>query len=299
MDLEGVGKQAALLSYPKGHLCSREGSESPDDGMTSGPFPSPEPAPPDASGDIVHPIKVDESGSFLSYDLSHRALHRRSPSPRSKSLAFYELHYKGQPLKFNLSLNRNLLAPGFVSERRYGGIAGAKIQPRAYNSCHMIGEVRGRALAGGLAVLSTCDGLESLERSEKRRERWEQKQHRKRRIKQRSISKEKWVETLVVADTKMIEYHGSENIEKYVLTVMNMVAGLFHHASIGNPINIAIVRLILLEDEEWCFNGECVPVGYRPEAIAGGWSSWSSWASCSRSCGAGVQSAERQCSSPT
>lgn len=28
------------------------------------------------------------------------------------------------------------------------------------------------------------------------------------------------------------------------------VAGLFHHASIGNPINIAIVRLILLETEE-------------------------------------------------
>ncbi|NWR55363.1 ATS7 metalloproteinase, partial [Bucorvus abyssinicus] len=538
----------------------------------------PEPAPPHSSGDIVHPVKVDESGSFLSYDLSHRALHRRSPSSRSKFLAFYELNYKGQPLKFNLSLNNHLLAPGFVSERRYGGIASAKIQSHAYNSCHMIGEVRSRALAGGLAALSTCDGLkgvfrlmnedyfiepvstsfredgaaqphriykrqapergaergrrrpapretcgvqetqESLERSEKRRERWEQKQHRKRRIKQRSISKEKWVETLVVADTKMIEYHGSENIEKYVLTVMNMVAGLFHHASIGNPINIAIVRLILLEEEEedlkishhadntlksfckwqksvnvkgdshplhhdvavlltrkdicaamnrpcetlglshvagmcqphrscninedtglplaftvahelghsfgiqhdgssndcepvgkrpfimspqllydtspltwsrcsreyitrfldrgwglclddpparevldyplvppgvlydvghqcrlqygaystfcddmdsvchtlwctvgntchskldaavdgtacgeskWCFNGECVPVGYRPEAIDGGWGSWSSWAGCSRSCGAGVQSAERQCSSPT
>uniref|UniRef100_A0A663MYP2 ADAM metallopeptidase with thrombospondin type 1 motif 7 n=1 Tax=Athene cunicularia TaxID=194338 RepID=A0A663MYP2_ATHCN len=520
--------------------------------------------------DIVHPIKVDESGSFLSYDLSHRALHRRSPSPRSKSLAFYELHYKGQPLKFNLSLNNNLLAPGFVSERRYGGIATAKIQSHAYNSCHMIGEVRSRALPGGLAALSTCDGLKGVFQlmnedyfiepvstsfredgaaqphriykrqapehaseqgrrppapretcavqgivpfllSEKRRERWEQKQHRKRRIRQRSISREKWVETLVVADTKMIEYHGSENIEKYVLTVMNMVAGLFHHASIGNPINIAIVRLILLEEEEedlkishhadntlksfckwqksinvkgdshplhhdvavlltrkdicaamnrpcetlglshvagmcqphrscninedtglplaftvahelghsfgiqhdgssndcepvgkrpfimspqllydtspltwsrcsreyitrfldrgwglclddpparevldyplvppgvlydvghqcrlqygaystfcddmdvsrnnvlhnhldaavdgtacgenkWCFNGECVPVGYRPSAIDGSWGSWSSWASCSRSCGAGVQSAERQCSNPT
>uniref|UniRef100_A0A8C8E599 ADAM metallopeptidase with thrombospondin type 1 motif 7 n=1 Tax=Otus sunia TaxID=257818 RepID=A0A8C8E599_9STRI len=511
------------------------------------------------------------------YDLSHRVLHRRSPSPRSKSLAFYELHYKGQPLKFNLSLNNNLLAPGFVSERRYGGIATAKIQSHAYNSCHMIGEVRSRALPGGLAALSTCDGLKGVFQlmnedyfiepvstsfqedgaaqphriykrqapehgteqgrrppapgetcgvqgivpfllSEKRRERWEQKQHRKRRIRQRSISKEKWVETLVVADTKMIEYHGSENIEKYVLTVMNMVAGLFHHASIGNPINIAIVRLILLEDEEedlkishhadntlksfckwqksinvkgdshplhhdvavlltrkdicaamnrpcetlglshvagmcqphrscninedtglplaftvahelghsfgiqhdgssndcepvgkrpfimspqllydtspltwsrcsreyitrfldrgwglclddpparevldyplvppgvlydvghqcrlqygaystfcddmdsvcntlwctvgntchskldaavdgtacgenkWCFNGECVPVGYRPDAIDGSWGSWSSWASCSRSCGAGVQSAERQCSNPT
>ncbi|XP_010142469.1 PREDICTED: A disintegrin and metalloproteinase with thrombospondin motifs 7-like, partial [Buceros rhinoceros silvestris] len=52
-------------------------------------------------------------------------------------------------------------------------------------------------------------------------------------------------------------------------------------------------------ESKWCFNGECVPVGYRPEAIDGGWGSWSSWAGCSRSCGAGVQSAERQCSSPT
>ncbi|XP_027589719.2 A disintegrin and metalloproteinase with thrombospondin motifs 7, partial [Pipra filicauda] len=536
-----------------------------------------EPPPPPPGSDIVHPIKVDESGSFLSYDLTHRALHRRSPASRSKFPAFYELHYKGQPLKFNLSLNRNLLAPGFVSERRFGGIAGAKIQPHTSNPCHMIGEVRSRA-EGGLAALSTCDGLkgvfrllnedyfiepvssspredgaaqphriykrqapkdgaeqgrsppppretcgvpesqESLERSERRRERWEQRQHRRRRIRQRSISREKWVETLVVADTKMVEFHGSENIEKYVLTVMNMVAGLFHHASIGNPINIAIVRLILLEHEEedlkishhadntlksfckwqksinvkgdshplhhdvavlltrkdicaamnrpcetlglshvagmcqphrscninedtglplaftvahelghsfgiqhdgssndcepvgkrpfimspqllydtspltwsrcsreyitrfldrgwglclddpparevldfplvppgvlydvghqcrlqygpystfcddmdsvcntlwctvgntchskldaavdgtacgdnkWCFNGECVPVGHRPEPIDGGWSSWSSWAACSRSCGAGVQSAERHCSTPT
>ncbi|XP_054128958.1 A disintegrin and metalloproteinase with thrombospondin motifs 7 [Melozone crissalis] len=542
------------------------------------------PAEPRSGSDIVHPIKVDESGAFLSYDLSHRALHRRSPASRSQLPAFYELQYRGQALKFNLSLNRHLLAPGFVSERRFGGIAGAKIQPRSHNPCHMIGEVRGPRQAG-LAALSTCDGLKgvfqlmdqdyfiepvssspreegaaqphriykrqvpearaeqgrsppaprepcgvpgtvpssvspSLEWSERRRERWEQKQHRRRRrrIKQRSISREKWVETLVVADTKMVEFHGSANIEKYVLTVMNMVAGLFHHASIGNPINVAIVRLILLEHEEedlkishhadntlksfckwqksinvkgdshplhhdvavlltrkdicaamnrpcetlglshvagmcqphrscninedtglplaftvahelghsfgiqhdgssndcepvgkrpfimspqllydtspltwsrcsreyitrfldrgwglclddpparelldfplvppgvlydvghqcrlqygpystfcddmdsvcstlwctvgntchskldaavdgtacgeskWCFNGECVPVGFRPEPIDGGWSSWSAWASCSRSCGAGVQSAERHCSHPT
>ncbi|NXP59253.1 ATS7 metalloproteinase, partial [Chloropsis cyanopogon] len=538
----------------------------------------PEPPPPRSGSDIVHPIKVDESGSFLSYDLSHRALHRRSPASRSKLPAFYQLQYRGQPLKFNLSLNRHLLAPGFVSERRFGGIAGSKIRPGSSNPCHMIGEVRGRAPQGGLAALSTCDGLkgvfqlmdedyfiepvssspreegaaqphriykrqvpkdragqgrgapaprepcgvpeseESLERSERRRERWEQRQPRSRRIRQRSISTEKWVETLVVADTKMVEFHGRDNVEKYVLTVMNMVAGLFHHASIGNPINIAVVRLILLEHEEedlkishhadntlksfckwqksinvkgdahplhhdvavlltrkdicaamnrpcetlglshvagmcqphrscninedtglplaftvahelghsfgiqhdgssndcepvgkrpfimspqllydtspltwsrcsreyitrfldrgwglclddpparevldfplvppgvlydvghqcrlqygprstfcdgmdsvcstlwctvgntchskldaavdgtacgeskWCFNGECVPVGFRPEPIDGGWGSWSSWAPCSRSCGAGVQSAERHCSHPT
>uniref|UniRef100_A0A7M4DZF2 ADAM metallopeptidase with thrombospondin type 1 motif 7 n=1 Tax=Crocodylus porosus TaxID=8502 RepID=A0A7M4DZF2_CROPO len=251
--------------------------------------------------DIVHPIKVDESGSFLSYDLSHRVVHKRALSPRTGSPAFYELRYKGQHLRFNLSLNSRLLAPGFVSERRYGGIAQAKIRSYSHNSCHMLGEVRSPALKGGLAAVSTCDGLKGAfqlanedylieplavnmhedhtarphriykrhssrkqERNQpstvrtcgvqgilsKRRERWEQKQQKKRRIKQRSISKEKWVETLVVADTKMVEYHGSENIEKYVLTVMNMVAGIFHDASIGNPINIAIVRLILLEDDE-------------------------------------------------
>lgn len=73
--------------------------------------------------------------------------------------------------------------------------------------------------------LNPSESQESLEQSERRRERWQQKQpRRRRRLRQRSISREKWVETLVVADTKMVEFHGSDNIEKYVLTVMNMVS---------------------------------------------------------------------------
>ena len=39
--------------------------------------------------------------------------------------------------------------------------------------------------------------------------------------------KEKWVETLVVADAKMVEYHGQPNVESYVLTIMNMVRPLW------------------------------------------------------------------------
>lgn len=39
----------------------------------------------------------------------------------------------------------------------------------------------------------------------------------------RSFSKERNVETLVVVDTKMVEYYKSENLETYVLTIMNMV----------------------------------------------------------------------------
>ncbi|XP_046508810.1 A disintegrin and metalloproteinase with thrombospondin motifs 7 isoform X3 [Equus quagga] len=497
-----------------------------------------------AALDIVHPVRVDAGGSFLSYELWPRALRKRDVAARRAAPAFYELQYRGRELRFNLTANPHLLAPGFVSEtRRRGGLGRAHIRARA-PACHLLGEVQDPELEGGLAAVSACDGLKGVfqlsdehyfiepldgvpaqpgraqphviykrqapERRtepgdsrapgtcgvqaspelEPRRERWEQRQQwrqqRPRRLHQRSVSKEKWVETLVVADAKMVEYHGQPHVESYVLTIMNMVAGLFHDPSIGNPIHITIVRLVLLEDEEkdlkithhadntlrsfckwqksinmkgdahplhhdtailltrkdlcaamnqpcetlglshvagmcqphrscsvnedtglplaftvahelghsfgiqhdgsgndcepigkrafimspqllydaapliwsrcsrqyitrfldrgwglclddapakdvidfpsvppgvlydvshqcrlqygaysafcddmdWCLNGECVPVGFRPEAVDGGWSGWSAWSVCSRSCGVGVQSAERQCTQP-
>uniref|UniRef100_UPI00398F19DC A disintegrin and metalloproteinase with thrombospondin motifs 7-like n=1 Tax=Pristiophorus japonicus TaxID=55135 RepID=UPI00398F19DC len=276
--------------------------------------------------ELVHPARVDYLGRFLSHDVSHqvRRLQRRELSEERSpaSAVYYRLSHGGRPLHFNLTVNRALLAPGFVAERRYGGMRGAAISRLGPNSCHFIGRVTGRGAESGSAAISTChgmrgvfrlsdedyfieplkgrrwggatpqphviykrhapdtggtpehhwlrelterlkprspeengacgvsDSLKNLEHLEKKREKWEKKQQRKRRIKQRSISKEKWVETLVVADSKMVEHHGSENIEAYVLTVMNMVAGLFRDASIGNSVHIIIVRLVLLEEDE-------------------------------------------------
>ncbi|XP_072574335.1 A disintegrin and metalloproteinase with thrombospondin motifs 18 [Paramormyrops kingsleyae] len=57
------------------------------------------------------------------------------------------------------------------------------------------------------------------------------------------------VETLVVADRKMVEKHGRENVTTYVLTVMNMVSSLFKDGTIGTDINIVVVSLILLEED--------------------------------------------------
>ncbi|XP_016122108.1 A disintegrin and metalloproteinase with thrombospondin motifs 18-like, partial [Sinocyclocheilus grahami] len=57
------------------------------------------------------------------------------------------------------------------------------------------------------------------------------------------------VETLVVADRKMLEKHGRENVTTYVLTVMNMVSSLFKDGTIGNDINIVVVSLLLLEKD--------------------------------------------------
>ncbi|XP_067827399.1 A disintegrin and metalloproteinase with thrombospondin motifs 7-like isoform X2 [Heptranchias perlo] len=276
--------------------------------------------------ELVHPVKVDHIGRFLSHDVSHqvRRLHRRELAAEGEPgpAVYYQLSHRGRQLHFNLTVNRALLAPGFVAERRYGGMKGAAISPLKLNSCHFIGRVLDQAAESGIAAISTCHGMtgvfrlsdqdyfieplegrrwaesatqphviykrhapdmeglqdphwldELMERTknnspeengtcgvsdslknvkhlEKKREKWEKKQQRRKRIKQRSISKEKWVETLVVADSKMVEHHGSENIEAYVLTVMNMVAGLFRDASIGNSVNIIIVRLVLLEEDE-------------------------------------------------
>lgn len=64
---------------------------------------------------------------------------------------------------------------------------------------------------------------------EREREEWEREQQRgegraQQFRSQRSVSRERWVETMVVADSKLIEYHGSDNVEAYIFTIMNMVS---------------------------------------------------------------------------
>uniref|UniRef100_A0A674MQ18 ADAM metallopeptidase with thrombospondin type 1 motif 7 n=1 Tax=Takifugu rubripes TaxID=31033 RepID=A0A674MQ18_TAKRU len=241
--------------------------------------------------DVVHPTRVDARGHFLSNFLSHHArrVQRREAPEGSANMdrVFYQLWHSNHSLRFNLTLNTHLLAPGFLTERRYGGLEGAKMQTAASSQCHFLGEVWDEDSVKGSAAISTCDGLtglfrlskeeffiqplqkstletsapqahaiykhshQSLADFERHRERWERRRLRKRRrIRQRSVSKEKWVETLVVADPKMVEYHGSTAVENYILAVMNIVAGLFGDASIGNAINVVVVRLILLEQDE-------------------------------------------------
>uniref|UniRef100_A0A5F8GDU3 Peptidase M12B domain-containing protein n=1 Tax=Monodelphis domestica TaxID=13616 RepID=A0A5F8GDU3_MONDO len=66
----------------------------------------------------------------------------------------------------------------------------------------------------------------------------------------RSVSRERYVETLVVVDKMMVGYHGRRDIEQYVLAVMNIVAKLFQDSSLGNIVNIMVTRLILLTEDQ-------------------------------------------------
>ncbi|XP_023221573.1 A disintegrin and metalloproteinase with thrombospondin motifs 6-like [Centruroides sculpturatus] len=79
-----------------------------------------------------------------------------------------------------------------------------------------------------------------------------EKRIRRRRVKRRkrSVITERYVETLVVADKKAVAYHGEEEIETYILTIMNIVAKLFRDPSLGNAVNIIVNRIILLKEKQ-------------------------------------------------
>lgn len=58
------------------------------------------------------------------------------------------------------------------------------------------------------------------------------------------------VEALVVADTSMINFHADVDVESYLLTIMNMVSALYKDPTIGNSIQVVVVKIILLEEED-------------------------------------------------
>ncbi|XP_053491211.1 A disintegrin and metalloproteinase with thrombospondin motifs 17 isoform X3 [Ictalurus furcatus] len=54
------------------------------------------------------------------------------------------------------------------------------------------------------------------------------------------------VETVVVADADMVQYHGAEAAQRFLLTVMNMVYNMFQHQSLGVKLNVRLTKLVLL-----------------------------------------------------
>nr|XP_020140210.1 A disintegrin and metalloproteinase with thrombospondin motifs 9-like [Microcebus murinus] len=65
----------------------------------------------------------------------------------------------------------------------------------------------------------------------------------------RFLSYPRFVEVMVVADNKMVLYHGA-NLQHYILTLMSIVASIYKDPSIGNLINIVIVNLVVIHNEQ-------------------------------------------------
>lgn len=65
----------------------------------------------------------------------------------------------------------------------------------------------------------------------------------------RFASVPRYVETLVVADQSMVQFHG-EDLKHYLLTLMSVAARLYRHPSILNFINIAVVKIVIITEED-------------------------------------------------
>ncbi|KAG6923516.1 ADAM metallopeptidase with thrombospondin type 1 motif 4 [Chelydra serpentina] len=65
----------------------------------------------------------------------------------------------------------------------------------------------------------------------------------------RFASVPRYVETLVVADEHMAQFHGA-GLKRYLLTVMAAAAKFFRHPSLRNPVTLVVTRLVVLGPSE-------------------------------------------------
>lgn len=82
---------------------------------------------------------------------------------------------------------------------------------------------------------------------EKQQQKEQQRRKGKRARPKRSVSKPHHVEVLLVADESMAQFH--QEVDIYLLTILNMVSSLYKDPTIGNYIQLTVVRIIILEED--------------------------------------------------
>ena len=58
-------------------------------------------------------------------------------------------------------------------------------------------------------------------------------------------SKPHYIETMIVADTSMLQHHG-DDLEHYILSIMMIANRVFTHPSLGSAIAISVVKVSFL-----------------------------------------------------
>lgn len=109
----------------------------------------------------MHPIQVDEEGTFVSHELSYPRIRIRRSSEAVDHIE--EVHYKvlafGNDLHLHLKRNRRLLVPDFKVEVL--GKHGRVLKRHTLENCHYVGRVK--ASSRSTVALSNCHGLVSIE----------------------------------------------------------------------------------------------------------------------------------------
>ncbi|XP_037131601.1 LOW QUALITY PROTEIN: A disintegrin and metalloproteinase with thrombospondin motifs 1-like [Syngnathus acus] len=65
----------------------------------------------------------------------------------------------------------------------------------------------------------------------------------------RFVSTPRYLEIMLVADQSMAEFHGA-GLKAYLLTIMAVASRLYRHPSIHNSISLAVVKLLVVYEEE-------------------------------------------------
>lgn len=60
----------------------------------------------------------------------------------------------------------------------------------------------------------------------------------------------RYIEIGLIADRRFLDFHNNTDYEQYLLTIMNMVSDFYHDNSVGNQIDVVLVRMIYLEKEK-------------------------------------------------
>ncbi|KAL4631333.1 A disintegrin and metalloproteinase with thrombospondin motifs 2-like [Arapaima gigas] len=74
----------------------------------------------------------------------------------------------------------------------------------------------------------------------------EQNLNQSRRARREAVERAYNIEVLLGVDDSVVQFHGKEHVQKYLLTLMNIVNEIYHDQSLGAQINVVLVRIILL-----------------------------------------------------
>uniref|UniRef100_A0A8C7ZP30 ADAM metallopeptidase with thrombospondin type 1 motif 2 n=1 Tax=Oryzias sinensis TaxID=183150 RepID=A0A8C7ZP30_9TELE len=96
--------------------------------------------------------------------------------------------------------------------------------------------------AEGVKAGNTLDGLPSLYRGVEQ----SINHTRAARVRRQSPDRSYNIEVLLGVDDSVVQFHGKEDVQKYLLTLMNIVNDIYHDESLGAKINVVLVRIIML-----------------------------------------------------
>ncbi|XP_075457821.1 A disintegrin and metalloproteinase with thrombospondin motifs 2-like isoform X2 [Ascaphus truei] len=68
----------------------------------------------------------------------------------------------------------------------------------------------------------------------------------KRRNRRHATDDDYNIEVLLGVDDSVVQFHGKEYVQKYLLTLLNIVNEIYHDESLGAHINVVLVRIIML-----------------------------------------------------